>query len=58
MHTAKSIPIAECKEQECTCHVTFDTGTTGNRVMWRNIGRPVVLITTSISIFLEVSVLL
>ena len=54
MHTTKSIPMTVCKERECTCNVTFDTGTTGSRVVWRKIGLPVILITTSISIFLEV----
>jgi len=54
MHTTKSIPITECKDHKCTCNVTFGTGTTGSRVLWRKIGRPVILTTTSISIFLEV----
>ena len=54
MHTTKSIPMTVCKEHECTCNVSFDTGSTGSRVVWRKIGLPVILITTSISIFLEV----
>ena len=54
MHTTKSIPMTVCKERECTCNVSFDTGTPGSRVVWRKIGLPVILITTSISIFLEV----
>ncbi|XP_073254183.1 uncharacterized protein [Porites lutea] len=54
MHTTKSIPMTVCKGRECTCNVTFDTGTTGSRVVWRKIGLPVILITTSISIFLEI----
>jgi len=54
MHTTKSIPMTVCKERECTCNVTFDTGTAGSRMVWRKIGLPVILITTSISIFLEV----
>ena len=54
MHTTKSIPMTVCKERECTCNVTFDTGTPGSRVVWRKIGLPVILITTSISMFLEV----
>lgn len=57
MHTTKSIPITECKDHKCTCNVTFGTGTTGSRVLWRKIGRPVILTTTSISIFLEVGIL-
>ena len=54
MHTTRSIPITVCKARECTCNVAFDTGTAGSRVVWRTIGLPVILITTSISIFLEV----
>ena len=57
MHTTKSIPIAECKEDQCACHVIFQKGTVGSSVLWRNIGRPVILTTTSISIFLEVRIL-
>ncbi|XP_015765476.1 PREDICTED: transient receptor potential cation channel subfamily A member 1 homolog [Acropora digitifera] len=54
MHTTKSISIAECKEDQCACNVTFQQGSVGSRVLWRQIGRPVILTTTSISIFLEV----
>ena len=58
MHTTKSISIAECREDQCACNVTFQQGSVGNRVLWRQIGRPVILTTTSISIFLEVRILL
>ena len=57
MHTTKSISIAECKEDQCACNVTFQQGSVGSRVLWRQIGRPVILTTTSISIFLEVRIL-
>lgn len=55
MLTTKSIPIAECNDTQCTCNVTFAGESTGSEIMWRTIGRPVVLVTTSISLFLEVS---
>ena len=55
MLTAKNIPIAECHDTQCTCNVTLAGGSTGSEIMWRTIGRPVVLVTTSISLFLEVS---
>ncbi|KAJ7378357.1 hypothetical protein OS493_023612 [Desmophyllum pertusum] len=51
MLTTKSIPMAECHDIQCTCNVTFAAGTTGSEIMWRTIGRPVVLLTTSISLF-------
>ncbi|XP_020622350.1 ankyrin-3-like [Orbicella faveolata] len=54
MLTTKSIPIAECHDIQCTCNVTFAGGSTGSQIMWRTIGRPVVLVTTSISLFLEI----
>ena len=55
MLTTKSIPIAKCHDMQCTCNVTFAGGSTGSEIMWRTIGRPMVLVTTSISLFLEVS---
>ena len=58
MHTTKSIPITSCTDSECMCNVTFNTGTTGSRLVWRTIGRPVILTTTSICIFLEVGIVL
>ena len=55
MLTTKSIPIAECHDIQCTCNVTFAGGSRGSEIMWRTIGRPMILVTTSISLFLEVS---
>ena len=57
MLTTKSLPITLCNETQCTCNVTFaaKTASTGSEIMWRKLGRPMILVTTSISLLLEVS---
>ena len=52
--TAKVLPTSLCNSSVCVCNITFGKVQTGSEMLWRSIGRPVILTTTSISLFLEV----
>ena len=54
MVTATDVSTSQCRQDVCVCNVTFEGEPTGSEILWRTVGRPVVLTTTSISLFLEV----
>ena len=55
MVTAKNLPLTKCvNKTSCVCQMNFGQPVTGSEILWRTIGRPVIILTTVLNLFIEV----